>query len=117
VDTPIDTTESTALDATLDWALQNIEQPLSVDELAKHASMPPRTFARRFRAITGTTPLRWMVHQRVIAARRLLESTDLSIDLVAERTGFGTAPTMRLHFSRIVGTSPQSYRHTFRRGA
>ena len=115
VDAPIDVSENTALDTTLDWALQNIEEPLSVDDLAKHASMSPRTFARRFRAVTGTTPLRWMVSQRVIAARRLLESTDLSIDIIAERTGFGSAPTMRLHFARIVGTSPQSYRQTFRR--
>jgi transcriptional regulator GlxA family with amidase domain len=118
VDTPIDDgTETTTLDGTLDWALQNIERPLSIDDLAEHASMSPRTFARRFRAITGTTPLRWLVHQRVIAARRLLETTDLSIDVVADRTGFGSAPTMRLHFARIVGTSPQSYRQTFRRDA
>jgi transcriptional regulator GlxA family with amidase domain len=117
VDMPIGSSENTALDATLDWALQNIEHPLSVDDLAKHASMPPRTFARHFRAVTGTTPLRWMVNQRVIAARRLLESTNLPIDIIAGRTGFGSAPTMRAHFARIVGTSPQSYRHTFRRGA
>jgi AraC family transcriptional regulator, transcriptional activator FtrA len=118
VDTPIDAvSESSALDATLDWALQKIEEPLSVHDLARHASMSPRTFARRFRSVTGTTPLQWLVHQRVIAARRLLETTDLSVDLIAERTGFGSAPTMRLHFARIVGTSPQSYRQTFRRGA
>jgi len=118
VDTPIGVaSDNGALDATMDWALQNIEEPLSVDDLAKHASMSPRTFARRFRAVTGTTPLQWMVSQRVIAARRLLESTELPIDIIADRTGFGSAPTMRLHFARIVGTSPQSYRQTFRRGA
>jgi transcriptional regulator GlxA family with amidase domain len=116
VDTPIDEAADTgALDATLEWALRNIGRPLSVDDLAGHASMSPRTFARRFRAVTGTTPLRWMVHQRVIAARRLLETTDLAVETVADRTGFGSAPTMRLHFARIVGTSPQSYRQTFRR--
>ena len=75
--------------------------------------MSPRTFSRRFRAATGTTPLRWVITQRIALAQRLLESTDLSIDRVAEQSGLGTAASLRLHFQRQLHTSPQAYRRTF----
>ena len=68
--------------------------------------MSPRTFARRFKQATGTTPLQWVLHQRVGLAQRLLEMTDLPVELVAERCGFGSGATLRQHFGRIVGTSP-----------
>ena len=76
--------------------------------------MSPRTFARRFRAETGTTPHLWLTHQRVLLARRMLEEGDDPIDTVAARCGFGTGAMLRHHFGRIVGVSPASYRRTFR---
>ena len=76
--------------------------------------MSRRTFARRFQATTGTTPYRWLLHQRVQLAERLLETTDLPIDAVAERSGFVTAGNLRKHFSRQVRNSPHSYRQAFR---
>jgi AraC family transcriptional activator FtrA len=73
----------------------------------------PRTFARRFRAETGTTPHRWILHQRILEARRLLESTELPIEEVASSCGFGSAASMRVHFQRKTGTTPTAYRRTF----
>jgi transcriptional regulator GlxA family with amidase domain len=77
--------------------------------------LSPRTFARRFRSVTGTTPMRWLARQRVLHAQRLLETTDLPVEVVAHECGFGTATVLRTHFRRVAGTSPQSYRRTFRR--
>jgi AraC family transcriptional regulator, transcriptional activator FtrA len=79
--------------------------------------MSPRTFARRFRATTGTTPLQWLVRQRVLLAQRLLETTDEPVERVAERCGFGSAAGLRQHFRRSLSTSPLAYRRTFRRTA
>jgi AraC family transcriptional regulator, transcriptional activator FtrA len=105
--------ETDAIAEVLDWALAHLDQPLDVDTLAATATMSPRTFARRFRAATGTTPQRWVTQQRVAAAQRLLESTDLSVDAIAADCGFGTTASLRLHFQRQLGTSPQAYRRTF----
>jgi transcriptional regulator GlxA family with amidase domain len=102
---------------TLAFMQEHLDEPLSVDDLAARAAMSPRTFARRFRASTGTTPHKWLVRQRVLLAQRLLETTDLPIDRVAERCGFGSAAGLREHFSRQVRTSPLSYRRTFRASA
>ena len=102
------------LAATLGWALEHIDQPLTVDQMAARASMSPRTFARRFLASTGSTPLRWLLLQRVAAAQRMLETAELSIEEIAERCGFGSAAAFRLHFGRQVGTSPTAYRAAFR---
>ena len=77
-------------------------------------AMSPRTFARRFRAETGTSPHVWLTQQRVLLARRMLEEGDDPIDTVAARCGFGTGAMLRHHFGRIVGVSPASYRRTFR---
>ena len=78
-----------------------------------HAGVSPRTFARRFREETGTTPLRWLLSQRVLEARRLLEESDLPIDDVAWRAGFGTAASLREHFRRATSTTPTAYRRSF----
>jgi transcriptional regulator GlxA family with amidase domain len=99
---------------TLDWVIEHLDQPLSVEVLARRAATSPRTFARRFVAATGTTPLRWLLRQRVLLAQRLLETTDEPIERIADRCGFGTAAGMRIHFQRQVGTSPTSYRRAFR---
>jgi transcriptional regulator GlxA family with amidase domain len=97
----------------LGWMLEHLDEPLSVDELAARAAMSPRTFARRFRAVTGTTPLQWLVSQRIVLAQRLLETTDDPVELVAHRCGFSTAAGLRQHFQRVTGTSPLAYRRTF----
>lgn len=100
--------------ATLDWAIAHLDEPLTVEVLARRAAMSPRTFARRFVAVAGTTPLQWLLRQRVLLAQRLLETTEEPVELIASRCGFGSAAVMRTHFQRHVGTSPMGYRRTFR---
>jgi transcriptional regulator GlxA family with amidase domain len=97
----------------LAWIVENLGDDLSVDELARRSHMSPRTFARRFRAETGTTPHSWVTAQRVQAAEELLELTDHSVDWIADEVGFGNAATLRHHFTRSRGVSPQQYRRTF----
>jgi AraC family transcriptional activator FtrA len=106
--------ESDLLAETVEWMQSNLDLQLTVEDLASHAAMSPRTFARRFQAVTGSTPHRWMQHQRVRLAQRLLETSDLPIETVAVRSGFSTAGNLRKHFGRIVHTSPQAYRQAFR---
>ena len=106
-----------SLDGVRTWVLENLDQPLDVPGLARRASVSPRTFARRFVAETGTTPLKWLHGQRVLEARRLLEHTDLPVEEVAARSGFGSAPSLREHFRRATSTTPSAYRRAFRVGA
>jgi AraC family transcriptional activator FtrA len=98
---------------TISWLQANLDQEVTVADLAARAAMSPRTFARRFPASTGTTPLTWIVQERVRLAQRLLETTDLPVDAIASKSGFGTADNLRKHFGRILQTTPQSYRRTF----
>jgi transcriptional regulator GlxA family with amidase domain len=98
---------------TLDWAVEHLDEPITVEDLARQALLSPRSFARRFRTATGTTPMQWLARQRVLHAQRLLETSDLPVEIVAQRSGFGTATGMRLHFRRVVGTSPLAYRRMF----
>ncbi|MFI8194828.1 GlxA family transcriptional regulator [Streptomyces sp. NPDC085946] len=95
------------------WALTRLHEPLTVTQLAAHAHMAPRTFARRFVAETGTTPLRWLLSARLDQARELLESTELAIDHIADRCGLGSPSNLRLHFRRTLGTTPTAYRAVF----
>ena len=97
----------------LEWIVGNLGEDLSVETLARHNHMSARTFARRFRAETGTTPHAWVTRQRVQAAEELLERTDHSIEWIAAEVGFGNAATLRHHFSRVRGISPQQYRRRF----
>lgn len=103
-----------SLEATRRWACERLAEPLDVATLAGHAGVSSRTFARRFREETGTTPLRWLLEMRVLEARRLLEESDLPIDEVAWRAGFGTAASLREHFRRATATTPTAYRASFR---
>jgi transcriptional regulator GlxA family with amidase domain len=102
------------LASTCSWALERLHEPLTVTSMARHAGYAPRTFARQFLAQTGTTPLRWLTAQRLLQARRLLEASDLVIDEVARRSGFGTATNLRVHLARDAATTPSAYRAAFR---
>jgi transcriptional regulator GlxA family with amidase domain len=114
IDQPIPVTRDTILQATQRWVLERLEEPLTVDALARHANTSARHFTRRFHAEFGITPLRWLLQERVRYAQRLLEQTDLGIQRVAERTGLGSAVSLRRHFAEVVGTTPLAYRQTFR---
>lgn len=105
------------LSETVAWMQAHLNEPLSVEVLARRAAMSARTFARRFQAATGTTPHRWLQAQRVRLAQRLLETTDLPVELVAAQSGLSTAGNLRKHFGRLVHTSPQAYRQAFRHRA
>lgn len=117
VQAPIRPANRGGLAQVLDWAQSRLQRPLPIDAWARQAAMSPRTFARRFRQETGTTPHRWLIHQRVVAAQRRLETSSDSIDEVAESVGLQTAATLRLHFRRFFRTSPTAYRQKFRQAA
>lgn len=95
------------------WALEHLERPVTLAELAGSAGMSIRTFTRRFRDETGLSPGQWLTGQRVERARHLLESTDLPIDRIAEQAGFGTASSLRHHLYAASGVSPHAFRRTF----
>ena len=99
---------------TMGWLQEHLPEPITVEDLARRSAMSPRTFARRFRASAGTTPMQWVLRQRVLLAQRLLETTDEPVDRVAELAGFGSTAALRQHFNRMVRTSPTAYRRTFR---
>lgn len=99
----------------MDWALGRLDQVLPVDELARRANMSRRNFDRRFREITGAAPATWLTHQRVIHAQRLLEATELPVDVVARQCGFSSSAALRPHFRKVVGVAPAAYRETFGR--
>ncbi|MFF0818242.1 GlxA family transcriptional regulator [Rhodococcus sp. NPDC003318] len=109
---PAHAADSTA--ATRDWALQRLDEPLQLSRLARHANMSVRTFTRRFADEVGTTPAKWLITHRVDRARQLLETTDLSVDVIAADVGFGTATSLRQHMAAQLGVPPSAYRKTFR---
>ncbi|MFC1419212.1 helix-turn-helix domain-containing protein [Streptacidiphilus cavernicola] len=96
------------------WALDNLSKQFDVEALAARAYMSRRTFDRRFRSLTGSAPLQWLISQRVLQAQRLLETTEASVDEVARRCGFRSPVALRGHFRRQLGVSPAVYRTTFR---
>ncbi|CAN7807829.1 GlxA family transcriptional regulator [Paraburkholderia hospita] len=104
---------SSSLAPLLEWMLSNLDQPIDVTSLAKRASMTPRTFARRFRNQTGTTPIQWLLKSRVRRAQELLETTSASVDQVAVAVGFDSQVTFRARFRSVVGLTPSSYRRRF----
>jgi transcriptional regulator GlxA family with amidase domain len=99
---------------TLEWLREHLAEPVTVADLAARSAMSPRTFARRFQATTGTTPLAWLTRERLRFAQRLLETSDVPVDRVARESGFGSPDNLRKHFARTLRTTPQGYRRTFR---
>ncbi|MEU6348562.1 helix-turn-helix domain-containing protein [Streptomyces sp. NPDC047072] len=99
--------------ATRHWALERLDEPLTLADLAAHARMSLRTFARRFNDEVGLSPGRWLIQQRVSRARHLLEASDLSVDQIAGWVGFATGASLRQHLHAAIGVSPQAYRRTF----
>jgi transcriptional regulator GlxA family with amidase domain len=99
------------------WALERLDEPLTLADLAAHARMSLRTFARRFNDEVGMSPGRWLIQQRVARARHLLESSDLAVDQIAGRVGFATGASLRQHLHAAIGVSPQVYRRTFQTAA
>ncbi|MEV8510760.1 helix-turn-helix domain-containing protein [Dactylosporangium sp. NPDC051484] len=114
IERPLPRPADATLSATRAWAMQRLDAPLTLQEMAGHASMSVRTFTRRFREETGVSPARWLLRQRVDHARALLESTDLPVEVVARRSGLGTAAGLRQHLQNTIGVAPSAYRRTFR---
>ena len=104
---------SDSLASLLDWMLAHLDQPLGVEALAAKANTSPRTFARRFRQQTGTTPLQWLLMARVRRAQEMLEAGSHAVEAVAAATGFEAPVTFRTRFQQIVGISPNAYRRRF----
>ncbi|WP_330272313.1 helix-turn-helix domain-containing protein [Lentzea sp. NBC_00516] len=115
IDLSVPPDNSESLESALDWARTRLDEPLTIDDLARRAAMSPRTFYRKLQASTGTTPLQWLLNERVARAQALLESTDLSVEKIAGLSGIGTANNLRHHFLKQVGTSPSDYRQAFPR--
>lgn len=114
VSSPVPAQENHPLAELFPWAIERLDHPLTVEDLARQVTMSSRNLGRQFRSVTGTTPLQWLLTQRIRRAQELLETTDDSVDAIAEATGMGTATTLRRHFNRTVGVPPDTYRRTFR---
>lgn len=113
IESPVRDVGARSLAPLLDWAQARLDQDLSVAVLAAQVAMSERTFARRFREETGTTPHQWVLGRRVALAEHLLETGDLSVEEVARRCGFGSATMLRHHFTRMRRTAPTAYRRAF----
>lgn len=113
IDRPLPVAQSDSLAAVTDWAIGNLREELTVDQLASRAHMSARTFARRFKAEHGATPAAWLARQRIIQAQRLLERSDLGLDAIAVECGFGSAAVLRQNFARVLATTPTAYRARF----
>ncbi|MBB5104644.1 GlxA family transcriptional regulator [Streptomyces spectabilis] len=114
IERPLPRARCDTVGGVLAWMERHLDRELTVDLLAARAHMSPRTFARRFKEETGTTPYRWLLRQRLLRAQELLEVTDQTVDAVAWRSGFANAAALRHQFVRVLGTTPNAYRRTFR---
>ncbi|MFE7499690.1 GlxA family transcriptional regulator [Streptomyces albidoflavus] len=101
---------------TREWALYRLGEPLTLGLLARQAGVSARTFSRRFVEETGYTPMQWVMRARLDLARELLERSERGVEQIAADVGLGTGANLRLHFQRILGTTPSEYRRTFTRG-
>ncbi|MFF4056265.1 GlxA family transcriptional regulator [Streptomyces sp. NPDC001668] len=117
IEQPVPENGAASTAGTRAWALERLDEPLTLGDLAAHARMSLRTFARRFNDEVGMSPGRWLIQQRVVRARHLLESSDLSVDQIAGRVGFATGASLRQHLHAAIGVSPQVYRRTFQTAA
>ncbi len=113
VSTPLPDVSGSALSPLLDWARERLDQALTLGLLAREAGVTTRTLTRRFTAELGLPPLQWLTSERVRRAQELLESTDLSVEAVAQQCGLGTAANLRVHFVRHAGVTPSAYRAAF----
>ncbi|QBS44023.1 helix-turn-helix domain-containing protein [Nocardia sp. CS682] len=113
IERPVATCTSDSLIPTLEWMNENLDLPHTIEDLAARSTMSTRTFARRFAAETGTTPVKWLTNQRVLLTKHLLEETDLGLEQIATRAGFGSGALLRHHFQRLVGIAPTEYRRRF----
>ncbi|MFF7790996.1 helix-turn-helix domain-containing protein [Streptomyces sp. NPDC007991] len=113
IEQPVPEQGAASTAATRSWALERLGEPLTLADLAGHAGMSLRTFARRFHDEVGLSPGRWLIQQRVARARHLLESSDLTVDQIAGRVGFATGASLRQHLNAAIGVTPQAYRRTF----
>ncbi|GAA1939182.1 GlxA family transcriptional regulator [Amycolatopsis minnesotensis] len=113
VPAPVPVAGDASLSGTREWALRRLGEQVTLRELARHAGLSQRTLMRRFTEETGTTPLQWLLNARLGRARELLETTDHPVDHVARDCGLGTAANLRLHFRRVLDTTPTAYRRTF----
>ncbi|WP_212829592.1 helix-turn-helix domain-containing protein [Catellatospora sp. TT07R-123] len=116
ISTPMPAQTDHPLAHLLPWVIDRLDESLTVEDLARQANMSSRNLGRHFRSVTGTTPLQWLLTQRIRRAQELLETTDDNVDRIASAIGLGTATTLRRHFNRTVGVPPDTYRRTFRRG-
>jgi len=114
IEAPVADVDDDRIARSMEWAMANLTQPLTVERLAARAHMSTRTYLRQFKRSSGTSPIRWLITQRVQASLPLLETTSASIDEIAAATGFETATTFRHHFARAMRTSPSAYRRAFR---
>ncbi|MFJ6580208.1 GlxA family transcriptional regulator [Streptomyces sp. NPDC091368] len=113
--TPLPPERGVSFADTRAWAMEHLDEPLGLTDLARHAGVSVRTLSRRFHAETGVSPLQWLLHQRVERAKELLETTSLAMDQVARASGLGTADSLRQHLLRRTGLTPSAYRATFSR--
>lgn len=105
------------VNASMTWALENLNRPIALPDLARKARMSERSYLRHFTRCTGTTPVRWLIAQRIQASLELLESTTTPVEEIATTVGFEAAVTYRHHFLRTMHTSPSAYRRTFRQNS
>ncbi|HZR50223.1 MAG TPA: helix-turn-helix domain-containing protein [Streptosporangiaceae bacterium] len=114
IETPLAPRDDISLAPLLDWAREHLDEPLTIGRLAARLHTTPRTLIRRFHATTGTSPLQWLLTQRVHRARELLESTDEPVPRISQACGLGSEVNMRHHFARLIGVPPTHYRRSFR---
>ena len=113
IDRPVPDADDDRLQAAMAWALEHLDERITLEGLAAHAFMSVRTFTRQFRRTVGQTPMAWLVEQRVHASMALLETTEQPVEWVGARSGFPAPASYRRHFRRVVGVSPSQYRRTF----
>ncbi len=113
IETPVPAEACDSLQGVLDWLAEHLDEEHSVPQLAARANLSERTFARRFNQEVGTTPHKWLTAQRVLRARRLLETTDLDVEAIAHSCGFATGAVLRTHFQKQIGLPPLQYRRAF----